>query len=278
MIRDILDALGLAAGIVDHALNHKQRARDSEAKSADLLLRKEAWDRYITAGGEGIVNYTRPSIKGTKSTDSSNRLADAFDRAFACAAPHSNKNFFKGNAETGYEVEASSVEQYNKALRAQMRAEKRLAVAAAKQAEVEENNRRQRAEAEKKRLEAIEASLECDSPAETDFLRAIIETYKMSFSEGAFRGCGVTVRKQVEIGRFRVDFLFNEELIVEIDGHEFHSGRDNANRDARRDEMLRAKGYRLLRIPAYRVHHNPRAAASDVNDFLKIVRSSKPRT
>ena len=43
----------------------------------------------------------------------------------------------------------------------------------------------------------------------------------------------------------------------------------NADRDARRDAKLRSLGYRLLRIPAYRVHHNPSAAVSDIQDFLR---------
>jgi len=63
--------------------------------------------------------------------------------------------------------------------------------------------------------------------------------------------------------------LFNDKVVVEIDGHEFHSGRANADRDARRDAKLRSLGYRLLRIPAYRVHHNPSAAVSDIQDFLR---------
>ena len=275
MINDIFDALGHVKYAIDHALNHKQRARDKETRNADLLLRREAWDRYIAAGGEDVVKYTRPSIENgdsALSTTNENRF-DVARAAFVNPDPHVNKNFFNGDSKTGYKVDATSVAQHNKNLRARMRAEKRSLQALAERADEERNHQRQLADVERRCREDLEASLECDSPAETDFLREIIATHKMSFSEGAFRGDGVIVKRQVEIGRYRVDFLFNDKLIVEIDGHEFHSGRDNANRDARRDATLRAKGYKLLRIPAYRVYHNPGAAASDVMDFLHVLAS-----
>lgn len=265
-----MNPFDLAAIIIHHATNHKRITRDKEAMAVDMRLRKAAWDKHIKEGGEDIVKYIRPPTKRTFSTNSRSDFAEAFERASESVGHHFDGKFLKGNADSGYEVDKSSVAKYNKELRARMRAEKRSAIAEAKQAEEEQKYKHLIAAAERKRLEDLKASLECDSPAETDFLREVIATYKMRFSDGAFRGGGVTVRKQVEIGRYRVDFLFNEKLIVEIDGHEFHSGRDNANRDARRDETLRSKGYRLLRIPAYRVHHNPNAAVSDVDDFLKV--------
>ena len=56
-------------------------------------------------------------------------------------------------------------------------------------------------------------------------------------------------RRQVRIlGIGRVDFVFGDRLIVEIDGEEFHSGAEEFEADRRRDAALSAMGYRVLRF------------------------------
>jgi very-short-patch-repair endonuclease len=56
-------------------------------------------------------------------------------------------------------------------------------------------------------------------------------------------------RRQVPMpGVGRVDFLFGERLIVEVDGAEFHAGVDKFEEDRERDALLSARGYRVLRF------------------------------
>jgi len=56
-------------------------------------------------------------------------------------------------------------------------------------------------------------------------------------------------RRQVEIdGVGRVDFLFGDRLVVEVDGWAFHSPPDRFESDRRRDALLSARGYRVLRF------------------------------
>jgi len=56
-------------------------------------------------------------------------------------------------------------------------------------------------------------------------------------------------RRQVKIAPVgRVDFVFGDRLVVEIDGYEYHSSRDDFESDRRRDAMLSALGYRVLRF------------------------------
>ncbi len=40
------------------------------------------------------------------------------------------------------------------------------------------------------------------------------------------------------------------KLVVEIDGETWHGSPDAKERDAARDEIIRAEGYTVLRIPA----------------------------
>lgn len=60
---------------------------------------------------------------------------------------------------------------------------------------------------------------------------------------------GAAPRRQVEIpGVGRVDFLFGDRLVVEVDGEQFHSGVADFEEDRRRDAALSARGFRVLRF------------------------------
>ena len=67
---------------------------------------------------------------------------------------------------------------------------------------------------------------------------------------------GFGVRKQHPIGPYIADFYVPQaRLVMEVDG-ESHNRGDTPIRDERRNEYLRHKGYRLLRIPAVDVLKN----------------------
>jgi very-short-patch-repair endonuclease len=56
-------------------------------------------------------------------------------------------------------------------------------------------------------------------------------------------------RQQVKIRRVgRVDFLLSDCLVVEVDGAKFHTDREAFEEDRRRDAMLSAQNYRVLRF------------------------------
>lgn len=60
---------------------------------------------------------------------------------------------------------------------------------------------------------------------------------------------GVESRQQVRFrGVGRVDFLVGDGLIIEADGAEFHTSRKDFEEDRRRDALLAARGYRVLRF------------------------------
>ena len=55
----------------------------------------------------------------------------------------------------------------------------------------------------------------------------------------------------VELAGYEVDFLWAEpHLVVEVDGHPFHSARPDRRRDLRRDARLGELGYTVLRLDA----------------------------
>ncbi|WP_295709909.1 endonuclease domain-containing protein [uncultured Brevundimonas sp.] len=76
---------------------------------------------------------------------------------------------------------------------------------------------------------------------------------------------GVRFRRQHPLGPFILDFYCcDARLSVEIDGSS-HENPDQARRDLRRDEWLRAQGVRILRIPA-------REVLRDLSGVLDLIR------
>jgi very-short-patch-repair endonuclease len=67
---------------------------------------------------------------------------------------------------------------------------------------------------------------------------------------------GYKFRAQFPLAPYTIDFVcLSSRLAIEIDG-EAHDRVDNPERDAERDRLLAARGFRILRIPATDVLRN----------------------
>ena len=82
---------------------------------------------------------------------------------------------------------------------------------------------------------------------------------------------GVVFRRQVVLQGYIVDFYAcAAKLVVEVDGG-WHSNR--AHRDARRERVLHAAGYRVLHVPAEQVLHSLPAVVAQIRAALGEVTS-----
>jgi very-short-patch-repair endonuclease len=108
----------------------------------------------------------------------------------------------------------------------------------------------------------------CESPAEVAFLDAVVEAFNLTPEKGRLRGGGLTLQMQVPVMNYRLDFLIDDGLIVEVDGAQWHSSPEAIERDAERDKALAAKGYEILRIPAKVTLYKP-------DDAIKQVRQAR---
>lgn len=116
----------------------------------------------------------------------------------------------------------------------------------------------------------------CESPAETAFLRAMIDDYDLKPVGGALRGTGLRLDFQVQEGCYRVDFLANRWLVLEIDGAAYHSSPEAIARDKVRDQYFESLGYTVLRIPAKIVFTTPHEALRRVQSALRVGKRSLP--
>lgn len=109
-----------------------------------------------------------------------------------------------------------------------------------------------------------------ESPAETAFVDAMIEAYHLLPRLGSLVGQGLKLDFQVKEGPYRVDFLADGWLVIEIDGAAWHSSPEAQVRDRQRDEFLENLGYTVVRIPAKVVFNNPAEAVRRVRSALAV--------
>lgn len=83
----------------------------------------------------------------------------------------------------------------------------------------------------------------------------------------------IRFRPQVEIGRFRVDFLVGTSLVLEVIGREYHGTRDSFEADAEREAYLQSLGFLVFRITAVQA-----TDMSQVRPYLlQIIRDGRHR-
>lgn len=108
------------------------------------------------------------------------------------------------------------------------------------------------------------ASTKCESPIEKRFLDAAISR-------------GMILRPQWWVyttdGNFRLDFaVVSDKIAIEIDGHEFHSSREQRTHDAQRERILQALGWKVIRFTGSEIHAN---AGKCIDDLINILHSDR---
>lgn len=109
-----------------------------------------------------------------------------------------------------------------------------------------------------------------ESPAEEAFFDAMVSAFNLDIRDrksGRLTGDeGLALDMQVEVMSYRLDFLIDKRLVVEIDGAAWHSSPEAQERDKKRDERLREVGYHILRIPAKHALYSTNLAIQAVRD------------
>lgn len=107
---------------------------------------------------------------------------------------------------------------------------------------------------------------EINSEVQRKLLEAIVR-------ERALRGTHVTVRTEHRIRSYFADIYLEHEggqkLVIECDGHDYHSSREDKAYDAERDRALLTEGYITVRFTGRQVHQRANGCAQWIFDFME---------
>lgn len=96
--------------------------------------------------------------------------------------------------------------------------------------------------------------LQCESPIERRLMMGMIY--------GDMPWAAVP---QLWIGDYRVDFAFiKPKIAIEVDGHDYHSSKDQRAYDAKRDRFLQSEGWKVIRFTGSEVYANTEAVVSEI--------------
>ncbi|WP_087106765.1 endonuclease domain-containing protein [Parendozoicomonas haliclonae] len=109
----------------------------------------------------------------------------------------------------------------------------------------------------------------CESEPEALLLQELIIDLNLNLkSESSVGNKFLTLQCQKRILDFRVDFIINDMVVVEVDGKKYHDNSKSFVNDRKRDQKLMAKGYKVVRLPASQVYQN---CAEAIENIINIV-------
>lgn len=103
----------------------------------------------------------------------------------------------------------------------------------------------------------------CESPPERLLLEALIVRGELRPAGLRLEG-QVSVQAQVEVGHYRLDFLVNDWLAVEVDGRAYHDNPDSFEKDRLRDQRLLEDGITTMRFSARQIFQDAGLAAKKI--------------
>lgn len=127
-----------------------------------------------------------------------------------------------------------------------------------------------------------EVLVECESPIEQLLAAAIYEIglYRIHKYNPFIDFCIANQQELImESGnKYRVDFYIivryenqepiNKYLVIECDGYEYHSTKEQIKKDNERQRELQKNGYEVIRFSGSEIYKNPYACANEILDII----------
>ncbi len=128
----------------------------------------------------------------------------------------------------------------------------------AEQLRIAEQQRREAQQKVRQEIQVQKTLIPSESPIEKAFYEVWCATYP-----------SVKLERQYKIGKFRVDFCHVEtKVVIELDGHKYHSSRMDRTKDAQRARWIQAQGYHLLRYTGTEVYADVQSCVSQVAEII----------
>lgn len=78
------------------------------------------------------------------------------------------------------------------------------------------------------------------------------------------------IEKEFQIGRYRVDFFIpNENLVIELDGHETHHTKEQRTCDAKRQRYIQREGHDIIRFTGTEIMSSLKECAQEVLQHIE---------
>ena len=121
----------------------------------------------------------------------------------------------------------------------------------------------------------------CDSEAEIWLLEALILGAELKPDGHALRG-KILLQPQALALIYRVDFLVNQKLVVEVDGQSYHSDPRAFDADRLRDQELILNGFQPIRFSAKQIFRDSALAADTImeaaHNLISLSTSNEPKS
>jgi very-short-patch-repair endonuclease len=87
------------------------------------------------------------------------------------------------------------------------------------------------------------------------------------FLYDALNARGEVVRTQVLCGKYRIDLALTAyKIAIECDGKDYHSSAKQKAHDKKKDEFLKANGWKVLRFSGKRIYKNTKGVIKRIED------------
>lgn len=102
----------------------------------------------------------------------------------------------------------------------------------------------------------------CESPIEVEFY--VHALYSIQ-----------SLKPQIKVGPYRVDFAIpDNKYYIELDGHDFHSSKEQRAYDAKRDRYLLSNGWKVIRFTGSEINADPSSCVDEIKTILKGAKTS----
>ena len=80
-----------------------------------------------------------------------------------------------------------------------------------------------------------------------------------------------TLECQFAIGIYRADFLMGNRLIIELDGHESHTTKEQRYYDHKKQRFMTKEGYIVIRFTGSEIFVDPRKCVIDALEIADVI-------
>lgn len=118
--------------------------------------------------------------------------------------------------------------------------------------------------------------------SQSNLFQSSVQVNNQSYIEtqlgAAMDRLSLSYKTQHEIDNFQCDFVFpDHKLIVECDGFDYHSSKEQLTKDRKRDRKLDRLGWKVMRFTGSEIYADSDICALEVQDRLRRIQRAQKK-